>query len=180
MYIDPSGNFFISTIMIGLIAGAIIGATVGGVVAYNIAINNGAEGWELFGWTMVGIVSGGIIGGALGAGIGSLITNSTGIYGFSVTKYYILPIKQVTILGHVGYAASATSVGAGFYEISNKIYFSLNSSERIANNMQYIKDAVQAGSQFEIIPTRVVDTGCMLYYEMQYLIERGIQWISGY
>ncbi|MCD4827746.1 MAG: hypothetical protein K8Q99_08215 [Acholeplasmataceae bacterium] len=129
---------------------------------------------------MAGIVGGGVIGGALGAGIGSLITNATGIYGLSITKYYILPIKQVTVLGHYGYSATAASVGAGSYQISTKLYNSLSPTVRSTNNMQYIKDAIQAGSQFEIIPTRVVDSSCMLYYELRYLVERGIQWISGY
>lgn len=180
MYVDPSGNFFISIIMIGLITGAIIGATAGGIVAHNIAENNGVEGWKLFGWTIAGIVGGGIIGGAVGAGIGAIITNTTGIYGLSITKYYILPIKQVTVLGHYGYSATASSVGAGSYQISTKLYNSLSPTLRSTNNMQYIKDAIQAGSQFEIIPTRVVDSTCMLYYEMRYLVERGIQWLSGF
>ena len=74
MNIDPSGQFLISTaILIGAIIGGIVGATIGDVVSYNIAKNNGAEGWELFGWTLLGVFGGGAIGAAIGAVIGYAI-----------------------------------------------------------------------------------------------------------
>ena len=101
MYFDPSGKFAISLTVLGLIVGAVIGATAGGIVAYNVAKDHCAEGWELIGWTTLGIVGGGIIGGALGAGAGALATKLTGIYGYSVTKYSIIPIKKITVLGHM-------------------------------------------------------------------------------
>lgn len=179
MYIDPSGEFAISLTILGLIIGAVAGATAGGIVAYNVAKDYGAEGWDLVGWTALGIVGGGLIGGALGTGIGALITNATGIYGLSITKYYVLPIKQVTILGHYGYVTTASSVGAGSYHISTKIYNSLSASHRMANNIQYMKDAIKLGSQFEIVPIKIINTSQMLYYEIQYLIDQGIQWVSG-
>lgn len=179
MYTDPSEEFAITLAAIGFIIGAIAGATAGGFIAYNVAKDHGAEGWDLIGWTVVGTLGGGIIGGAIGAGIGALITNVTGIYGLSITKYYILPIKQVTILGHYGYVATASSVGAGSYHISTKIYNSLSASQRMANNIQYMKDAIKLGSKFEIVATKVINTSQMLFYEIQYLIEQGIQWVSG-
>ena len=49
MNVDPDGHFAISLTMIGLIVGAVIGATARGIAAYNIAKDQGAEGWELFG-----------------------------------------------------------------------------------------------------------------------------------
>ena len=181
MYSDPSGKFAISLTILGLIIGAVVGATAGGIVAYNVAKDHGTEGWDLVGWTALGIVGGGLIGGALGAGVGALATKITGIYGFSVTKYHILPIKQVTILGHKGYVAAATSVGAGYYQIPYKLYSKLEQSgKHLHYNLQYLKDAHSLGSQFEVIPNRVVDSGSMLYYELQYLVEKGIAWIFGF
>ncbi|MDD4157009.1 MAG: RHS repeat-associated core domain-containing protein [Candidatus Cloacimonetes bacterium] len=66
MNVDPSGCFAISLTILGLIIGAVVGATAGGIVAHNVAKENDAEGWELFGWTMLGIIGGGTIGGTLG------------------------------------------------------------------------------------------------------------------
>ncbi len=181
MFTDPSGEFAISLAILGLIIGAGIGATIGGIIAYNIAEGSGAKGWELFGWTALGVVGGGIIGGAIGYGVGTLITNATGIYGLSITKYYVLPIKQVTILGHKGYVAAATSVGAGYYQVGPKIYDKLVRINRAwSNNLTYINDAIKLGTQFEIIPNRVVDSGSALYYEIQYLLENVVPWIFGF
>lgn len=45
-------------------------AIVLGEYAYNTTKENGANGWELFGWTMLGIIGGGLIGGAIGATLG--------------------------------------------------------------------------------------------------------------
>ena len=58
IYYDPSGQSFI---LIGFIIGTIIGAIVLGEYAYNTAKENGANGWELFGWTMLRIIGGGLI-----------------------------------------------------------------------------------------------------------------------
>ncbi|QVK19278.1 DNRLRE domain-containing protein [Mycoplasmatota bacterium] len=63
MYVDPNGD---SIILACIIIGTIIGAAAGGTVAYNVAKENGAEGWELAGWTALGIVGGGVTGGFLG------------------------------------------------------------------------------------------------------------------
>ena len=179
MNFDPTGKFAISLTVLGLIVGAVIGATAGGVVAYNVAKNNGAEGWELFGWTMAGIVGGGIVGGALGAGAGALVTKATGITGLSITKYSIIPIKSVTVLGHTpGYIGAATATGSGYYLIPDKVYNSLQSTGQAwANNLQYLKDANALGSQFVLAPDFVVRTGGTFWQEIQYLIEQGIAWI---
>ena len=72
MGVDPTGTFVLSAILIGLIAGAVVGAIIGGTVAGVTAYNNGARGWELFGWTMLGIGCGAVIGGAIGAAIGAV------------------------------------------------------------------------------------------------------------
>lgn len=177
-YCDPSGRLAISLAMIGLIVGAVIGAAAGGVAAYSIAKNQGAEGWDLFGWTMAGIVGGGIVGGALGAGVGALATQATGVLGISITKYYILPIKGVTILGNIpGYIAAAQATGSGFYAVSKHLWVNMTTAERWANNMQYISDAFSLGSQFVLVPDKVVKAGTTLMQEIQYLIDNGIPWI---
>ena len=71
MYTDPSGNFFLTALIVGAIAGAVIGATVGGVSAYNDAKASGATGGELIGKTVLGAVGGGVIGAAAGAVVGA-------------------------------------------------------------------------------------------------------------
>ncbi len=71
MYTDPSGNFFLTALIVGAIAGAVIGATVGGVSAYNDAKASGATGGELIGKTVLGAVGGGVVGAVGGAIIGA-------------------------------------------------------------------------------------------------------------
>ena len=165
--------------MLGLIVGAAIGATAGGVIAYNVAKENGAEGWDLAGWTLAGIVGGGIIGGALGAGIGAAITKMTGVVGFSVTKYSFVPVKKITVLGHnPGYMSIAKNVKAGFYRIADSLYDDLLAKGiEWTNNMKYLKDAYSLGTQFVISPDYVVLQGGTLWKEIQYLITNNIPWI---
>ena len=177
IYSDPTGHFAITLTAIGLIAGAIVGATAGGVVAYSIAKNNGVVGWELFGWTMLGVFGGGLLGAAIGAGIGALVTKATGIVGLSITKYSIIPIKNVTVLGNMpGYISAATSSGSGYYLISDKLWNSMSEAERWANNMQYLIDANKLHSQFALVPDKVVKAGSTFWKEIQFLITNGIPW----
>ena len=119
---DPSGHLAITTIL--LIIGAIIGASVGGVVAYDIAEENGAEGWELAGWTILGVIGGGFAGGALGYGIGTL----PAVGAFAGTSFSIgsgltisaggataitagITITGTQVIAGAGTIASITSVG---------------------------------------------------------------------
>ena len=177
-YADPSGRFAISLTILGLIVGAAIGATVGGIVAYNVAKDQGAEGWELFGWTMAGVVGGGIIGGALGAGIGVLATQVTGVLGFSITKNAILSIKGVTVLGNMPlYVAHAQATKSGYYYLVKSLLTGEKVSYHWENNLQYIKDAISLGSQFVLAPDEVVKAAGTLIKEIQYLIENVIPWI---
>ena len=68
---DPTGHFLLSTaVLVGAVVGGIIGATIGGIASYNIAKNNGAEGWKLAGWTALGTLGGGTVGAAIGAAVG--------------------------------------------------------------------------------------------------------------
>ena len=178
-YADPSGRLAVSLTVIGLIFGAVIGATVGGVAAYNIAKDNGAEGWELFGWTALGALGGGIVGGAIGAGIGALATKLTGIVGFSITKYSILPVKNITLLGHYDtYREIAKTINAGVYYILPSLYDYLKSiGQEWSNNLQYLIDANSLGTQFVISPEYVVLSTGTLWQEIQYLISNNIPWL---
>ena len=182
-YVDPSGNAGISLTVVGLIIGAVIGATIGGVAAYSIAQNNGAEGWELFGWTTLGIVGGGVIGGALGYGAGALVTKATGILGFSVFNGYIFTVTQTVVIGHYGYTDIAKSLGYGFYEIDDVLYKSLSHAQRWAMNSQFLADCSKLGANFLVEPTRVISPTfngniSYLYYEIQYLLEHGYVWLE--
>ncbi|MBQ7761385.1 MAG: RHS repeat-associated core domain-containing protein [Clostridia bacterium] len=178
MYVDPSGKLAVSLTVIGLIIGAVVGAAAGGIGAYNIAKNNGAEDWELFGWTMAGIVGGGVVGGALGAGVGAIVTKITGIIGLSVTKYSIIPIKGVTLLGHMpGYIGAAQITGSGYYLVADNVYNNMvQKGVEWTNNMTYLKDANALGSKFAIVPDFVVRQGGTFWKEIQYLISNGIPW----
>ena len=183
MNVDPSGHFAISLTMIGLIVGAVIGATAGGIAAYNIARDQGAEGWKLFGWTIAGIVGGGIIGGALGAGAGALVTKATGILGLSIVKGNVFVVTKTMVLGHYGYAALGTSLGYGFDEISDDLYYSMTDAQRWAMNSQFLNDCYRLGANFIVEPTRTISPTyngnvSWLYYEIQYLIDKGYQWLE--
>ena len=101
-YCDPSGRFAISLATIGLIWGATLFATAGGIAAYNIAKDNGAEGWDLVGWTALGVIGGGVIGAALGYGAGALVSKVTGVLGFSIFKGHVFTITKTIVLGHYG------------------------------------------------------------------------------
>lgn len=175
---DPSGEFAISLTVLGLVIGVAAGAIIGGAVTHNVAEDSGAEGWELAGWTALGVLGGGLIGGAFGAGCGALTTQLTGIIGLSVTKYSIIPVRGITLLGNMpAYLTEAASIGAGFYHISDELYESLSVIDRLGNNMQYIKDAAALGSQFILSPDWVTKVGSTLWYEICCLVEDAIAWI---
>lgn len=116
--------------------------------------------------------------GAIGAGVGALVTNFTGIVGLSITKLSIIPIKSVTVLGHMpGYIGAATATGSGFYLISEELYNSMTLAQQWENNMQYLKDANVLGTQFVLFTERVVQAGTTFWKEIQFLIENNIPWI---
>ncbi len=132
----------------------------------------------MFGWTIIGVLGGGLIGAALGAGAGAIATKVTGVIGLSITKYSIIPIKKITLLGHLKtYRKFAKAVGAGTYHIANWLYNTLyQRGIEWSNNMTYLKDANSLGSQFVLYPEHVVKELKTLWMEIQYLIENGIPW----
>lgn len=147
------------------------------------AKNQGAEGWELFGWTMVGIVGGGIVGGALGAGAGALVTKDTGILGFSIVKGNVFVVTKTMVIGYYGYAALGSSLEYGYYQISDDLYNSMTNAQRWAMNSQFLQDCSKLGANFIVEPTRTIASTyngniSYLYYEIQYLIDKGYQWLE--
>jgi len=174
MFTDSTGYFAISIAVIGLIAGIIIGGTAGGIIAYNVAKSNGAEGWELVGWTAVGIVGGATVGAAIGYTGAMLFTKATGIIGFSITKYSVVPIKGITVLGSYPiYKEAAIMTNSGYYDIGNT-WEKLNQLQRTVNNSQYLSDANKFGSHFIIYTDKVTKIAMALWEEIQYLLENGI------
>ncbi len=181
---DPTGGLAISLTVLGLIIGAVAGAIAGGVVAYNVAEENGAEGWELAGWTAAGILGGGLVGAALGAGAGGIVANATGILGFSIVNQNIFVVTETVVLGHYGYSSLATSLGYGFYQIADDLYSSMTPAQRWAMNSQFLEDCSCLGANFLVEATRTISPINLhggisyLYYEIQYLIERGYIWLE--
>ena len=180
---DPSGQVAISLTILGLIVGATIGAIVGGVLAYNVAKDSGAEGWELAGWTALGVLGGGIVGGALGAGAGLTVTKLTGVLGFSIVNGYSFTVTETMVLGHYGYAELGSSLGYGFYQISDDMYNSMTDAQRWAMNSQFLNDCSNLGANFIVEPNRVIipyghEKGSWLYYEIAFLLEKGYQWLE--
>ena len=118
-FVDPSGCFAISTLIIGAIFGAVI---VGGAT-YEFAKEKGAKGWELAGWTTLGILGGGILGALLGAFASMSFTSSIPTLGFVNTNgalaIGITGTKIVTITG--AQVLTTTGVIAGLnYMFSKK------------------------------------------------------------
>ena len=177
-YVDPSGNLGISLAALGAIILGVVGATIGGVVTYNVAKDNGAEGWDLFGFTMLGALGGGLVGSLVGAGLGALITKATGVLGFSITKYCILPVKNITILGNMKtFVDIAKGISAGYFFIPFDKTPSSLGFDMWTSNMTYLIDANKLGSQFVIVPEKVVEVGTFLWKEIHFLIENSIPWI---
>ena len=169
--------------MLGAIVLGIAGAVTGGVIAHNIVKDSGAEGWDLVGYTALGVLGGGLIGAALGYGVGALVTKATGILGFSIFKGHIFTITQTIVLGHYGYTDIAKSLGYGYYEISQDLYNSLNAAERWAMNSQFLDDCTELGANFLVEATRTISATyngniSYLYYEIQYLLEKGYVWLE--
>lgn len=87
------------------------------------------------------------------------------------------------VLGHYGYSALGASLGYGFYEISDDLYYSMTDAQRWAMNSQFLNDCYKLGANFIVEPTRTISPTyngniSYLYYEIQYLIDKGYQWLE--
>lgn len=66
MYIDPSGHFLLTALVVGVIAGAVVGAAVGGYSSY---VEQKAGGGKVNGWE---VAKDALVGGVIGAGLGAI------------------------------------------------------------------------------------------------------------
>ena len=71
MFSDPTGEFILTALIVGIAIGAVIGGAVGGTIAYNSAQSSGLEGSDLFWATAGGVGKGALIGGAAGGLVGA-------------------------------------------------------------------------------------------------------------
>ena len=115
MYIDPSGEFLILSCIL-------IGAIIGSLVAYNVATNNGVEGWDLIGWIALGAVGGGALGYLAAPFIASFLSSSftftiPGGIGLSGYGSATLVTSTITVTG-----TQLAAVG-GLSTIAGAMYF---------------------------------------------------------
>lgn len=72
---DPTGEFALTSLLVGVIIGVVVGAVVGGVaggvIAYEAAEESGLEGEDLFWATAAGVGEGALIGGVIGGLVGA-------------------------------------------------------------------------------------------------------------
>lgn len=81
----------------------------------------------------------------------------------SITKYSIIPIRSVTVLGNMPvYIQAATATGFGYYLISQDLWERLPEAASTANNMQYLADANLSSSQFVVVLDRIIQAGTAL------------------
>ena len=177
MYLDENGYVAISLAIIGLIIGAVVGAGIFGTITYNKLKDEGKEGWELYGLTALGALGGAVVGAIVGYVTGAFVTEVTGIVGFSVTKYYVLPINSITVLGSFpAYLNVSNYIGASAFDIDTNLYDLWGPVLQWANNIEYISDAIKLGSNFVVTGLRSANPASALWKEIEYLIENGILW----
>ena len=117
------------------------------------------------------------MGGIIGYAAGSVITEFTGIVGLSITKYYVLPIKAITVIGsNPAYVNLAKYIGASAFNIPEEIYLSLNPCEQWKLNATFLNDAITLGSEFVVTGIRAAKPTSALWDEIEFLIEHGIDW----
>lgn len=119
MNADPTGTFFLTVLLIGLIGGAVVGGVVNGVKAYN----DGARGWDLVGEVALGAAVGGVTGAAAGALIGagaaamgagaSLFGMGMSGGGLALANGMVLGAGATALAGVAGVAVGGTVVVGG-------------------------------------------------------------------
>lgn len=102
-YLDPTGEFIISTLLICVAVGVVAGGTVGGITGNVYANKKGYTGWDKTKSILTGIGIGGFAGGALGYFLAPTVISATGVAGISVTSGGISTIAALgTSLGKYG------------------------------------------------------------------------------
>jgi len=103
MFTDPTGEFFVSTTLICVIAGALIVGTIGGVIGNAYADSQGYTGWDKAECIIIGASVGAVAGGIGGYIAAPAITTATGIAGLTVTSAGISTVAAVgTDFGKLG------------------------------------------------------------------------------
>ena len=103
LYIDPTGDFVVSTLALVVGAGIITFGTLGGVVGNRIADISGAAGLEKIAYIAGGTIIGGVAGGAGGYYLAPAVIGATGAAGVSITTAGISSIAAAgTTFGKYG------------------------------------------------------------------------------
>ena len=103
---DPTGEFILTALLVGVVTGAVIGGAVGGTVAYNSAKSTGLEGSDLFRATVGGVgkgaliggVGGGLVGGTVGVAAVYGVTSVAGTAMITATSSIAARATEVTVL----------------------------------------------------------------------------------
>ena len=98
IFLDATGNFIFSTLLICVVAGAVIGGTVGGIAGNAYADSKGYSGRDKTKAILTGIGIGGLAGGALGYFAAPAVVSATGVTGVSVTSAGISAVTASTLL----------------------------------------------------------------------------------
>ena len=85
IYVDPNGQFIITTTALVIIGLATAGAVVGGIVGNYFAEKNGATGWEKAGYIAGGSLGGAAVGAVGGYFAAPAIVSATGVSAISVS-----------------------------------------------------------------------------------------------
>ena len=102
---DPSGEFFLTALIVGVVVGTVIGGTIGGIVAYNSAKESGATGSDLFSETAKGVGKGAVIGGVAGGLIG-VTYGAVAAYGASTVAGTAMITTTATVAARTTEAAT--------------------------------------------------------------------------
>ncbi len=102
-YIDITGEYIISTLLICVIAGAIIGGVAGGLVGNAYAEKKEYTGKDKTKCILTGIGIGGLIGGVAGYYAAPAVVSATGVAGVSISSAGVSTIAAIgTSFGKLG------------------------------------------------------------------------------
>ncbi len=125
MYVDPTGEFFVSLTLICVAAFATIGAVAGGTIGYCGAKSAGVANEDLWKYTVGGALIGGIAGGCAGYLAAPAISAATGVAGISVTS------AGVSVVGTGGVVAEQVVEGVYYQVTSHQAAQSITQSQTL-------------------------------------------------
>jgi len=103
MMVDPSGRFFISALIVGLLIGFTVGAVTSGVKA----VNDGYTGVEALGIAVLGGLVGAVLGASVAVGAGAVVgAFSAGVFSASAAGIaFGATVATNFVVGSAAYAA---------------------------------------------------------------------------